>query len=196
MTSLARRFGIDDLNAPLRAAFLGWQCRCRQMMMRDQAGRPNDAVTPSVTPEGAAEPLGHIITVMSKSPAYSVTPELEHMAKKTPDPAKWRGDALRFFSAHHYQKPHEFSDVLTATFRPGSAGAARLRAAERATLDFDAFGQRWRIVAQVWKLARRNPLHAATMAHNRLFNPGLDPATEVLGFEPDWAACEADPNPL
>jgi len=31
------------------------------------------------------------------------------------------------------------------------------------------------------------------MAHNRLFNPALPPATEVLGFEPDWANSSSEP---
>ena len=74
--------------------------------------------------------MGHVITVMCKLPAYSVTAELTHMAKKTMDPAKWREEALKFFSATHYQKAREFSDVLTANFAPGSTGAAKLRKAE------------------------------------------------------------------
>ena len=40
----------------------------------------------------------------------------------------------------------------------------------------------------------RNPIYAATMAHNRLFNPTLHPDTEVLGFEPNWDACSSDPS--
>ena len=117
---------------------------------------------------------------------YTVTAELTHMAKKTMDPAKWREEALKFFSATHYQKAREFSDVLTASFAPGSTGAAKLRKAERCTLSFRAYGQGWDIAARVWKLSRRNPLAEATMAHNRLFNPTLHPETEILGFEPNW----------
>ena len=192
MTSLAAQFGISD-RSPLRDAFLGWQCRCRQMMMRDHGGKPTDGITPALTLAGESEPMGHIITVMSKNPAYSVTPELQHMAKKTNDTAKWREEALKFFSATHYQKAREFSDILTSTFPPGSPGAAAIRAAGRVTLTFEAYGQRYDLACKVWKLARRNPLYAATMAHNRLFNPGLHPDTEVLGFEPDWSASVAEP---
>lgn len=195
MSSLAAKLGVSMDEAPLRDAFLGWQCRARQMMMRDHGGRPTDAVTPAVTLAGEDAPMGHVITIMSKGPAYSVTPELTHMAKKTNETSKWREEALRFFSSTYYQKPHEFSDILTATFPPGSQGAATLRAAERVTLAFDAFAQRYDLRCRVWKLARRNPLHAATMAHNRLFNPALHPDTEVLGFEPDWSASTADPSP-
>ena len=193
MTSLAAQLGIPMDDAPMRGAFLGWQCRVRQMMMRDHGGKPTDGITPALTLAGESEPMGHIITVMSKNPAYSVTPELQHMAKKTNDTAKWREEALKFFSATHYQKAREFSDILTSTFPPGSPGAAAIRAAGRVTLTFEAYGQRYDLACKVWKLARRNPLYAATMAHNRLFNPGLHPDTEVLGFEPDWSASVADP---
>lgn len=185
--SLAAQFGIETLGEnPLRKAFLGWQCRVRQMMMRDEGGKPTDAITPALTLPGADAPLGHIITVMSKLPAYSLTPEMTHMAKKTPDTAKWREEALKFFSATYYQKAHEFSDILTSTFPPRSTGAATIRAADRVKLTFEAYGQRFDLDCKVWKLSRRNPLYQATVAHNRLFNPALHPETEVLGFEPDW----------
>lgn len=194
-TALAAQLGMTTDDHPLRAAFLGWQCRTRLMMMREGGGRPSDAVTPAVTVAGETAPLGHVITILNKAPAFSITPELVHMTKKTNDPSKWREEALRLFSATHYQKADTFSDILTATFPPGSPGAARLRAAKTVTLSFRAFAQAYDLRCRVWKLARRNPLHAATMAHNRLFNPALRPDTEVLGFEPDWSASSADPDP-
>ena len=186
MTSLEAQFGITSDRSRDRDAFLGWQCRCRQMMMRDNGGKPTDAVMPAVTLDGQAKPLGHIITVMSKSPAYSVTPELTHMAKKTNETAKWREEGLKFFSSTYYQKAHEFSDILTSTFSPGSKGAATIRAAGHAVLTFEAYGERWDLSCKIHKLSRRNPLFLATMAHNRLFNPTISPDTEILGFEPDW----------
>ena len=193
MTSLAAQLGIEPPRHPMRDAFLGWQCRARQMMMRDNGGKPTDAVMPAVTLAGESEPMGHIITVMSKIAAHGVRPELVHMAKRTPDTAKWRADALTFFSATYYQKAKEFSDILTATFQPGSEGAAAMRGAQHLTLTYEAYGQRYDVACRVWKLARKNPLYAATVAHNRLFNPALHPETEVLGFEPDWDASTAEP---
>lgn len=186
MSGLAAQFGLAPDDHPMRKRFLGWQCRCRLMMMREHEGRPTDAVTPEVTLAGEDAPMGHVITMISRLPAHSVTPELQHMAARTPDPAKWREDALKFFSEYYYQKPDQFSDILTATFVPGSAGAARLRAAGEARLVFEAYAERFDLPCRIWKLSRRNPLRVATMAHNKLFNPGLHPDTEVLGFEPVW----------
>ena len=188
MNSVASTLGVGYSANPLRLQFLKWQCHVRQMSMRQEEGRPSDPIMPAVMINGAQEPLGHIITVLNKAPGYSVTAELEFMRAKTNDPAQVRESAIKFLSATYYQRHREFSDILTATFPPGSEGAARLRAADRVTLVFEAYGQRYDLGCKVWKLASRNPLYRSTIAHNRLFNPGLPGDTVVLAFEPDWNA--------
>lgn len=180
--------------SPLRQAFLKWQCHVRQIAMRENEGRPDAGMTPDVLLPGETEPMGAIITLLNKAPSHSVTPELEHMSKRTNDPAQRREQAIRYLSATHYQKATEFSDILTATFLPGSEGARRLRQVGSVRLRFDAFAQVFDLKCRVWKLAPRNPLYQATMAHNRLFNPALPHDTVVLGFEPDWAASSAEPE--
>ena len=190
---ILRAVGIDH---PLRDAFLRWQCRVRQMMMRDDQGRPGDAITPALTLAGEAEPMGHIITVLCKSPQYSKTPELMHMVRRTNDPAQRREAALTLFSETYYQRAEEFSDILTATFPPGSPGAAQIRAAGEVTLTFQAYSQRYDLACRVWALADHNPLYQATYWHNLLFNPGLSADTIILGFEPNWPQSSADPPPI
>ena len=196
MPSIQEQFGVPgraEPAPPLRRAFLRWQCRVRQMAMRENEGRPDDAMMPAVVPDGATAPIGHIITVLNRAPGHSVTAELDHMAASTNDPAQRRDQALRFLSAGYYQQAETFSDTLTATFRPGSSGAETLRGAGRCRLIFEAYAQCFDLSCRVWRLAPHNPLHRATIAHNQLFNPALPPGTEVLGFEPDWSASTADP---
>lgn len=194
MSSLGAALGQTFEDSPLRKAFLRWQCRVRQMAMRDNSGRPDDGIMPQLTLTGDTEPMGHIITLINKSPGYSVTPELMHMAAKTNDPAQRRDQAIRFFSSSYYQKAGEFSDILTATFPPGSKGAETIREAKTVRLRYDAYAQIFDLSCKVWRLAGHNPLYQATMAHNRLFNPDLHPQTEVLGFEPDWSASTSEPE--
>lgn len=194
MTSLGNILGQTMGETLLRKAFMRWQCRVRQTAMRDTDGRPDDGITPAVFLPGAAEPMGHIITILNKSPGYSLTAEMAHMAAKTHDPAQRRDQALRFFSATYYQKAGEFSDILTATFPPESPGAEALRAAGHVRLVFSAYGQSFDLTCKVWRLAAHNPLHQATLAHNRLFNPDMHPDTVILGFEPDWQASTSDPE--
>ncbi|RMD88807.1 MAG: hypothetical protein D6811_13390, partial [Alphaproteobacteria bacterium] len=63
------------------------------MAMRTSGGRPDDAVMPWVILDGETEPLGRIITILNKAPGHSVTPELEHIAARTRDPAERRSQA-------------------------------------------------------------------------------------------------------
>lgn len=193
MSSIAAALGTSFANHPLRNGFLKWQCRVRQIAMRDTDGRPDDAIMPALVLRGETEPMGHIITVLNKAPGFSLVPEMQHMAARTNDPAERRQKAIEFFSSTYYQKHKEFSDLLTATFPPESPGAAAIRAAEQVVLKFDAYNQTFDLACKVWRLADHNPLHQATIAHNALFNPTLPPGTEVLGFEPDWDASKSDP---
>ena len=193
MSSVASIFGQTYVNHPMKDKFIKWQCHTRQMMMRDNQGRPDAAIMPEVYLAGQDASLGALITILNKLPTYSLTPEMLHMARKTNDPAQVRSQAIQFFSATYYQKFRQFSDVLTATFPPGSGGAAQLQTAGSCRLVFEAYAQRFDLECAVMPMAQQNALHQATMAHNRLFNRGLSAETIVLGFEPDWEKSTATP---
>lgn len=183
----------SDVSVSLKSAFLKWQCRVRQIAMRDSQGRPDDAISPAVMLGEKSEPSGHIITILNKAPGASLVPELRHIARTTNDPAQRRDKALQFLSATYYQKHVEFSDILTATFSANSPGAEKIKSASKCTLVFNAYAQRFELVCKVWRLADHNALFQATLAHNQLFNPNLAADCVVLGFEPDWAASSAEP---
>jgi hypothetical protein len=177
----------------MKDKFIKWQCHTRQMMMRDNQGRPDAAIMPEVYLAGQDASVGALITILNKLPSYSQTPEMLHMARKTNDPAQARSQAIQFFSATYYQKFRQFSDVLSATFPPGSGGAAQLMEAGSCRLVFEAYAQRFDLDCTVTPLAQQSALYQATMAHNRLFNSGLSSETIVLGFEPDWEKSTATP---
>ena len=187
MSSVASLLGDSYTNHPLKERFLKWQCHCRQLMMRDNMGRPDNSIMPDVLIEGSDESMGAIITILNKLPGYSETPEMLHMARKTNDPAQRRNQAIQYFSATYYQKHKQFSDILTSTFPPNSPGATKIRAWENCRLIFSAYSQSFELYCKVWMLTPKNLLNQSTMAHNRLFNPDLPNETIVLGFEPDWA---------
>lgn len=176
----------DDLG--MRKAFLGWQCRARQVLMRERQGRPDGAAAPTVMLNGGGGPALRIITVLNRLPEHSVLPEFRQMAKQTMDPAKVREAALRFLSAGYYQSSRRFSDVLTATFAVDSLEAARLVKGGRCMLKFDAHSHRFSLDCMVSGLDRSHPLHEATWLHNSFFNPALPPDARILGFRPDWSA--------
>ena len=179
---------MDDLGK--RKAFLGWQCRARQVAMRERQGRPDGAAAPTVRINGAAATVGRIITVLNRLPEHSVLPEFRQMTKQTMDPAQVREAALRFLSAGYYQNSGRFSDVLTATFAVNSLEAAKLVKAGRCRLEFNAHSHGFSLDCLVSGLDRSHPLHEATRLHNSFFNPALPPDVRILGFQPDWSASQ------
>jgi hypothetical protein len=191
VSSLGIRLDPSREGRALRDRFLRWQCRVRQTSMRESMGRPDDGVIAALTLPGEDEPLGHVITVLSRQEAYSKLPELRHICRRTNDPAQRRTQALQLLSETYYQRHDEFSDVLTATFPPNSAGAARLESAGECRLAFEAYGHRFDLQCTLLRLRHSDPLRDATWVHNSIFNPNLHPDTVVLAFEPDWDASEA-----
>lgn len=187
---------LDGANQSLRLSFLKWQCQVRQIAMRQGGGKPTDGMTPSVRLAEDGAPIGHIISIMSKSFEYSRTMEIRHLARKTHDPKARRDSALRFFSEYYYQKAREFSDNLTTTFRPEASGARSILEAGKCWLRFEQFNQSFDVACRPYRLGENDPLHQATFWHNLLFNPNLPGDTTILGFEPDWAASAADPSPI
>ena len=183
----------DQFQNPLQHAFMKWQCRVRQIVMRENGGRPDDAIMPLLTPKGEEEPLGQIITVLPRAPDHSVTPELQHMARKTHDPAQRREQAMTFFSEIYYQNPQDFSPTLTATFRPDSSVLQKLRRVEHCVLTFAAYSRRFDLSCTLRCLDASDPLREATWWHNFLFNPNLDADTVVVGFVPIWSESKAYP---
>ena len=185
MSSLSSINEISE-GAELRKSFLKWQCRVRQSAMRENAGRPDDGIMPIIKLKNAESAFGSIITLIHKRPQFSVTAELTHMVKKTMDLAQRRNQAVGFLSSTYYQKYAEFSDILTATFRPNSIGAKNILQSGTCLLIFDAFNQCYDIKCKVRRLNKDDPFYKSTIAHNSLFNSSLHPETVVLGFEPKW----------
>ena len=193
MTRAAQRSEPQADSTVLRDAFLKWQCLTRQIAVRQNQGRPDEAVTPAVLLKGKTEAYDHIITVLSKTPQQSLLPELQHLVRRTLDPAQRRQKALELLSETYYQKPTSFSDILTATFPPQSPRAAVIRKADHCRLLFSGYGQSYQIECKIWALTKKNTLYQATFWHNLLVNPGLHPDTIVLGFEPDWTKSTSEP---
>ena len=181
---------------PQALGFLRWQCRVRQMLMRDRDGRPDDSVMPVLSiraEDGSMVELGQVMTVLNRLPAHSMVPEFQHLSRRTFDPAQRREGALKLLCSTYFQQAQQFSDLLTASFGPESESALRIQRATYAVLQFDKFAQRVELRCKVWRLTQRNYYWQATYWHNGLFNPGAPSDAIVLGFEPDWSSSVARP---
>jgi len=187
--------GLGPEAAALRDHFLGWQCRLRQFAVRRGEGRPSQGMRPLVLREdGRALALAVTTLIHPRDPAQA-TDAFRHIVRRTLDPQARYRNALRLLSASHFQRPREFSDVLTALFAAGSPLAAALSSGGRCVLDFREHRQSYRLPCAVVPLAPEAPAWQATYWHNAMFNPDIPGELAVLAFAPDWGAAEADPEP-
>lgn len=171
-----------------RRDFLGWQCRLRQLSVRQAGGRPTSGMRPRVTLESDGSDLGHIVVLIGKKSSEEDTAQFQHMVRKTGDPAERRDSALRFLAAAYYQRPDEFSDRMTALFGPRSEIALRLLRAGRCHLDFEQYTQRYGLRCRVAELEESDAAYQFTYWHNSLFNPAIPADIRILQFTPDWSA--------
>lgn len=182
---------LEPAVAALRDEFLGWQCRIRQLAVRQFGGRPSSGMRPRVLdPQG--DEIAPAITVLinPEEPENSIK-LFRHQVLKTNDPIERYDKALEILAASYFQQPAEFSDVLTALFGPGSSVAGRLLDLGQCVLEFEQFSQTYRLPCTVLALGEDEPFYKATYWHNRLYNPAMPPGISILAFTPDWTRAGA-----
>ncbi|HWA42409.1 MAG TPA: hypothetical protein VHA10_04305 [Hypericibacter adhaerens] len=181
----------------LRDEFIGWQCRLRQLSVREGLGRPSSGMRPRVsTLDGAELAPAVTLLLMREDPAES-TQEFRFQVQKTQDPVERYDKALEILSAWYYQRPRDFTDVMTGLFGPGSALVDRLLLQGRCELEFVEYARGYRIPCSVLELAETDAHYQATYWHNRLFNANMPAGVRVLSFTPDWthsADFDVDPD--
>lgn len=176
----------------LRDKFFRWQCRIRQMSVREADGRPISGMRPRVELSDQAV-LGQVTTLILKSDP-TVTAQLRHMVRKTHDPAERYAAALRFLAEAYYQAAETFAEEITALFGMRSALADRLAQAGACVLTFERYEQRFCLPCDVREAEQSDPLFQATYWHNSLFNPDLPAGVRVLAFRPRWQTAVAEPE--
>ena len=173
---------------------MGWQCRIRQYAIRHDGGRPSTGMRPTVNLAVSADVTSQQInTLIIKRDPETITKQFRHMVLKTNDPADRYDSALHFLAAAYYQRPHEFSDELTALFARNTTLAGALVTTGNCGLEFRQSNQTYRLPCRVWNLPTHHSAFQATYWHNRLFNAAMPSDVRVLGFAPDWRRAQADP---
>ncbi|MCY4394776.1 MAG: hypothetical protein OXC10_06545 [Rhodospirillaceae bacterium] len=175
----------------LRQQFLLWQCRIRQIAMREDGGRPSGGMRPKIlSADGRTLSEGTIVLLVRSDPAES-TDFFEFQVKKNHDPNEVYQKGLTFLQSTHYHRATRFSDEMTALFLPESRLAALLVRHGACHLDFRQFSQTYRLPCAVRAMTPDEPAYRNTLWHNRLFNTQLSDDVRILGFKPDWTAAAA-----
>lgn len=178
----------------LRDHFLAWQCRIRQIAMRQDGGRPSPGMRPRVLVAGREIAPALTVLMVLKEPEDS-TALFRFQVEKTSDPREVYQKGLALLQGDHFQTPGDFADKMTALLPKESTVAAKLGRARECVLEFDQFAQHYRLPCKVSRLRASDPAYQATLWHNRLFNPSLGDDVQVLSFKPEWGRGQATPKP-
>jgi len=181
---------------PIQNHFIGWQCRVRQYAMRNGEGRPSPGMRPDVLLEDG--------TVVASAVTLLLVPELlqdsirqfRYMALKTHNPQERYKKAVQLLSSTFYQNVESFGGLMTGLFSMNSKTVNSLLKNQRCVLEFDFQQQKFRVIAGIKVLLRKNLEYEFTYWHNYLFNPYLSPDVSIIGFEPVWSETIADPSLL
>ena len=177
---------IEPAAEALRDRFIGWQCRLRQMAVREAGGKPSAGMRPQVlSPVGDELAAAITVLIVPADPGDSVQ-LFRYQVLRTEDPVERYDKGLEFLAANYFQQPREFSDVMTALFAANSELADQLLKLGQCRLIFEQYNQSYRVPCSVVQFAQDDPHFQATFWHNRLNNPNLPAGVRVLGFEPDW----------
>ena len=158
---------LEAAQAALRDHFLGWQCRLRQLSVREAGGRPTSGMRPELRLMAEGPPLGAITTLILRRAPAEATAQFRHMVRKTQDPAERHDAALKMLAAAYYQRPQEFSDQLTALFGPGSEIVERTCATGRCLLAFEQYSQSYTLPCSVRALAEDQTAVPCSTARRR-----------------------------
>jgi len=178
-----------------RSFFLGWQCRIRQIAMRQHGGRPLPGMCPRVlTASGDVVSEALTVLLVQDEPAES-TDFFRFQVLKTIEAEEAYRKTLDYLSADYFQDPSRFSDRMTALFGADTLAARTLSDARRCILEMDQYRQAFRLPCTVRILKTDDPAYQATLWHNRAFNPRIPDGVTILSFTPDWKEATADPPP-
>jgi hypothetical protein len=179
---------VTRASSSLRDDFLAWQCRIRQIAMRQDGGRPSPGMCPRVLDASGVE-LAPALTVLlvPEEPGES-TAFFQFQVMRGGDPRDLYERVLGFLQADFFQQPQKFSDRLTAVLPANSQLADGLISDGACTLLFEQFGQIYRFRCEVALLREGDPRREASLWHNRAFNPTLPDEVLVLEFRPDWVS--------
>src|SRR3989337_4522589 len=176
----------------LRDRFLGWQCRIRQIAMRQDGGRPAPGMRPRLLDQAGRDLIPALTVLMIPRDPSESTAFFRFQVMRSADPRELYERALGFLQADYFQQPASFSDQLLAILPEGSEIAAALTAEGRCILAFEQFSQAYRLPCAVSVLGTGAAALDAAIWHNRLFNPALPETVHVVAFKPDWASARVD----
>ena len=164
--------------------FIAWQCRLRKMSMRELGGRPSTGMSAGLFSIKGGDEQARLQFLIVKQESEAVTAEIQHIVRKTADPAEWLKNGLRILAERHYQDDFDFSKHLTASFAIDSSIAEALKQAGLCHLKFKQDSIDYAFDFEIQILEETDATYQSTYWHNRLFNPTMPGQVQIIAFVP------------
>lgn len=175
-----------------REEFLKWQCRIRQIAMREEGGRPTRGMQACVLLGGGIELIEAMNMLLVPGDTAESTAFFKFQVKKSHDPKQVLEKGLQFLQSTYYHHAPSFRDEMTALFSRHSNAADQLIEAGQCLLVFEQFNQTFKLVCTTRKLDADEDSWQATYWHNNMFNASLPGDATIVGFTPDWGKSLAE----
>ena len=186
----------ENYRLPIQNYFIGWQCRVRELALRNEEGRPNGGMRPQIAlKNGEVVFPAATLLILPDHPEQTIR-QFRFMALKTQDPKERYTKALLLLAARFYQNAEDFSGAMSGIFSRTSEEMKALEKHQYCVMEFDYQQQAFKIPCHVSASPKNEPVYEFTYWHNYLFNPNLSPEVKVLHFKPDWSKTVSDPNPF
>jgi len=175
-----------------REEFLRWQCRIRQIAMREEGGRPSCGMQASVWLGGGVQLIEAMNMLLVQGEPSESTAFFQFQVKKSHDPKQVLEKGLQYLQSTYYHHAPSFRDEMTALFPARSIMANQLIEAGQCLLVFEQFNQVFKLVCTTRKLEADEDGWQATYWHNHMFNANLPGDASIIGFTPDWEKSETE----
>ena len=177
---------LGEAAEEIKDDFLHWQCKLRQLAMREGGGRPTSAMRPEVLTKTGESLHPGVVVLLHKLEPEDAIAYFRHQVLKTQDPIERWEKATEHMAAGYFQRHGEFGDTITALFGPGPGFPDTLLNHGRIHLEFREVSRSFNLPCAVLELGEHEPLYQSTYWHNRLINPNIPAGARVLSFTPDW----------
>ena len=175
-----------------RDEFFNWQCRIRQIAMREDEGMPSSGMQPSVRLGGGLVIMPAMNLLLVRKNSEESTAFFKFQVQKSNDPKEIKDKGLQFLQSTFFHNAQGFSDDLTAVFSPSSLVAEQLLQEGTCLLTFEQFNQTFKLVCRISLVDPTHDYWTASFWQAALFNPSIPGDVQILAFTPVWEKCEAD----
>ena len=168
----------------LKLQFMRWQCRSRQHAVREESGRPNQAMQPEVVANGKA--AGQITTVLNRLEPAEHIQHFRFIVKKTQDPKARADNGIKLLSEYYYHDAAKFTGSLNAVFSVEDDVPSKLAQLGEVQLHFRQDRLQYELHCSIHILEESDSDYQLTYWHNHMFNPAMPGKVQIVQFKPNW----------